>query len=171
MPAPKQNPALIAAGIAALRIAKAAKAAKSIAKKPVTKVQPKQIASKDQVTKVSVNNKKGNSAVQSVFRGVGKKEAVGNFKEKVKELGIKGKVKVEKGGIPVGFFPKSNVKVVPQYKEYGGLSKKDFQTTINNNRGIKLTQRKSGVNAEMAARRVTNNVKARKKPTIKITGK
>ena len=49
MPAPKQNPALIAAAIA-LRVAKAAKAAKAaktakaaknIAKKPVTKVQPK----------------------------------------------------------------------------------------------------------------------------------
>ena len=42
MPAPKQNPALIAAAIA-LRVAKAAKAAKaakSIAKKPVVKVQP-----------------------------------------------------------------------------------------------------------------------------------
>ena len=171
MPAPKQNPALIAAAIA-LRVAKAAKAAKaakSIAKKPVTKVQPKQIASKDQVTKVSVNNKKGDSAVQSVFRGVGKKEAVSNFKEKAKTLGIKGKVEVEKGGIPVGFFPKSNVKVRPQLKEVKGWpNKKDFQTLINNNEGIKVTQRKSGVNAERAASRVA---KAPKKPTIKITGK
>ena len=41
MPAPKQNPALIAAAAAALRIAKAAKVAKTIAKKPVVKVEPK----------------------------------------------------------------------------------------------------------------------------------
>ena len=41
MPAPKKNPALIAAGVAAFRIAKAAKVAKTIAKKPVVKVQPK----------------------------------------------------------------------------------------------------------------------------------
>jgi hypothetical protein len=179
MPAPKKNPALVAAAIAAAaraaqvaKIAKAAKAAKtvsSIAKKPVTKVQPKQIASKDQVTKVSINNKKGDSAVQSVFRGVGKKEAVSNFKKKAKTLGIKGKVEVEKGGIPVGFFPKSNFKVKPQLKEVKGWpNKKDFQTLINNNERLKVTQRKSGVNAERAASRVA---KAPKKPTIKITGK
>ena len=43
MPAPKKNPAVIAAAIA-LRVAKAAKAAKAakvITKKPVIKVQPK----------------------------------------------------------------------------------------------------------------------------------
>jgi len=41
MVAPKKNPTFIATAITALRIAKAAKTAKSIAKKPVVKVQPK----------------------------------------------------------------------------------------------------------------------------------
>ena len=78
MPAPKQNPALIAAAITALRVAKAAKAAKAakvIAKKPVTKVQPKtntKVANPK--SNVKVVNPKSNSNVKVITNSTAKRQ-------------------------------------------------------------------------------------------------
>jgi len=73
MPAPKQNPAVVAAAIAtALRLAKAAKMAKtasSIAKKPVVKVQP-ELKIKPRLKFGKIMNAKSNVKVTNIKRNV-----------------------------------------------------------------------------------------------------
>jgi hypothetical protein len=79
MPAPKQNPALVAAAIAtALRLAKASKMAKtasSVAKKPVVKVQPE--------LKISPRLKFG-----KIMNAKSNVKVVKNVKSDAKELGM-----------------------------------------------------------------------------------